>query len=215
MIMKKVIFIILAVLLLTGCNNSVDLKFDDKINTTINLNFSLDDYRNHSSESKYFSDDELKSQIEAIKNDNEAFSTGNNEPYNEIKYEENGNNYSATYDYNYTYDNFKYNMVLNSCFEYFLVDEDEDTIYISLSGNSICSPATLNVTAPSRMISNNAHSIKGNKYTWNISSNNNDIYMAISKTELNGSSKLIYLLYFSIIIIFIVGAYFIKKKKLK
>jgi len=105
-------------------------------------------------------------------------------------------------------------MVLSSCFEYFLVDEDDNAIYVSLSGKSICAPFELNVIAQNRMIKNNATSNINNKYTWNINYDNNDIYMAISKNKLDSQSSMIYLLYFTIIISCATGAYLIKKKKI-
>ena len=71
--MKKIVFVILLMLFLTGCSNSVTLDFKDNINAKIDLSFTLDEYDNYSNLNER---EDLISSIEAIRNDRGAFTNG-------------------------------------------------------------------------------------------------------------------------------------------
>ena len=202
--------------LLTGCNNSVSFDFNDNIDTKIDLSFTLSEYKAYSaSKSNVFADDEeARSSIEAIRYDNEAFDSNNSSLLNEKKFITDGNNYSASYEFTYTYSNFTHNSILNNCFDYFGVENDDKSIYVSLKGNSSCGPFKLSIKAKDRMINNNAKNVNGDEYIWNINSTNNNVYFAISKTPNNSSSiSMLYIIYFIIGIALAYIAYIFKKKK--
>ena len=78
--MKKIIFIVLITILLTGCSNSINFDFKDNITTEVKLSFSLDEYKYYSNRNstKFSNNEETISSINAIRNDREAFITGNN-----------------------------------------------------------------------------------------------------------------------------------------
>jgi hypothetical protein len=210
--MKKLIFIFLILFFLTGCNNSVEFDFNEDIDANINLSFTLDEYKKYSD---LEDEDELKSSIDAIRDDREAFVVGNHELFEEKSFINNNNYYNASYEYTYTYANFANNSVLNICFEYFGTKEDEKTIYLSLKGKSMCAPFKLIVKADNRIINSNENIKQGNEYIWNIQELNNDIYIAISKTEIVSSSFNVLNLIYVITAIVIGVVTFILNKKFR
>ena len=197
--MKKIIFIVLITILLTGCSNSINFDFKDNITTEVKLSFSLDEYKYYSNRNstKFSNNEETISSINAIRNDREAFITGNNNLFFEKYFTNNGNSYSAVYNYTYTYSNFSKNYLLNNCFEYFGVEEDAENIYVYLSGRSLCAPFNINIRAVDRMINNNAYSVNNGQYTWQVKETNNNIYFLISKEKINSQSiDMLYVIYF-------------------
>ncbi len=201
--------------LLTGCSNSVNFDFKDNIDMKINLSFTLNEYKAYSNRnSNPFSDDEeARSSIEAIRNDSEAFINGNNVLLNEKSFINNGNNYLAVYEYTYSYSTFSKNSILNSCFDFFGVEEDNDNVYVSLSGNSVCAPFKLSIKADNRMINNNSNNIQNNEYIWNIKEKDNNVYFAISKTPMNDMTiNSLYIVYFILGLVIAFIAYIIKKR---
>lgn len=182
--MKKIIFIILVLFCLTGCDNNVELEFNENIKAEIKFSFTLDEYKASVNE-KNLSDNEAKSRIESMIEFRNAFTDPYSELFEEKTYMNNGKYYNGIYEYSYTYSNFNDNYVLNNCFDDFGVEEDKESIYILAKGNSKCAPFDLKVTADDRMISSNEDEKDGNEYIWNIKKTNNDIYMAISKTPIS------------------------------
>ena len=86
--MKKLVFIFLMLFCLTGCANSVELNFNEDINTKINLSFTLDEFKARLNEPN-LSDSEAKSRIESIRNFRNAFT----DPYSDLLEEKSfGNN---------------------------------------------------------------------------------------------------------------------------
>jgi len=213
--MKKILLIFCIMFLLTGCSNSVNFDFKDNIDMKINLSFTLNEYKAYSNRnSNPFSDDEeARSSIEAIRNDSEAFINGNNVLLNEKSFINNGNNYLAVYEYTYSYSTFSKNSILNSCFDFFGVEEDNDNVYVSLSGNSVCAPFKLSIKADNRMINNNSNNIQNNEYIWNIKEKDNNVYFAISKTPMNDMTiNSLYIVYFILGLVIAFIAYIIKKR---
>lgn len=182
--MKKIVFIFLMLLCLTGCDNSVEFNFDKDIKTKVSLSFNLDEYKARLDE-KNLSDEEVKAQIESMIDFRNAFTDPYSDLFEEKSFVNNGKNYKGVYEYTYTYSNFNDNSILNNCFENFGVEEDKDRLYIFAEGKSKCAPFKLIVKADDRMISSNENVKDGNLYIWNIEEQNNDIYMSISKTTTN------------------------------
>lgn len=182
--MKKIVFIFLMLLCLTGCDNSVEFNFDKDIKTKVSLSFNLDEYKARLDE-KNLSDEEVKAQIESMIDFRNAFTDPYSDLFEEKSFVNNGKNYKGVYEYTYTYSNFNDNSILNNCFENFGVEEDKDRLYIFAEGKSKCAPFKLIVKADDRMISSNENVKDGNLYIWNIEEQDNDIYMSISKTTTN------------------------------
>lgn len=179
--MKKIVFIFLMLFFLTGCANSVELDFKEDIKARINLSFTLDEFKARLNEPN-LSDAEAKSRIESIRSFRNAFTDPYSDLLEEKNFGNNGRKYVGVYEYTYSYSNFYDNSVLNNCFESFGVKEDKERLYVFAEGKSKCGPFKLIVKADDRMISSNENSKDENQYVWNVKEENNDIYMAISKT---------------------------------
>lgn len=181
--MKKLVFILLLLLCLTGCNNKVEIDFNEDIKTKVSLSFTLDEYKEQLDEPN-LDDAEAKSRIESIIDFRNAFTDPYSDLFEEKSFMNKGKYYEGVYEYTYTYSNFNNNSVLNNCFEYFGVQDDEDSYYILAKGESKCAPFKLIVKADNRMLSSNENSKDDDQYIWNVQAANNDIYMAISKSTI-------------------------------
>lgn len=212
--MKKLIFIFLMLFCLTGCDNSIEFDFKEDINAKVSVSFNLDEYKAYLNEDD-LSDEEVKSIIESIIDTREAFDIPYSDLFEEKSYVNNGDYYSGIYEYKYTYSNFVDNSVLNNCFEYFGVQEDKNNLYITAKGKSICAPFKIKVKADNRMLSSNENSKNGNEYIWNVQELNNDIYMTISKTEVQTSSFNVMNVVYATMAIIIGGTALILNKKFK
>ena len=179
--MKKIVFIFLMLLCLTGCNNSVEFEFDEEIKAKVNVSFTLDEYKARLDEPN-LSNADVRARIESIIEFRNAFTDPYSDLFEEKSFATNGKQYKGVYEYTYTYSNFNDNSVLNNCFESFGVKEEKDSLYIFAEGKSKCAPFKLIVKTDDRMISSNEDNKDGNQYIWNVKDTNNDIYMAISKT---------------------------------
>ncbi len=217
--MKKYLLILICIFFLTGCESKIEYTFNDNIESEININFTLDEYKKYISE--YYGNDFDKEEenviIESINSHRKvkAFMDTYDNLYKEKIYNANNNRYSATYTYIYKYSNFNKNNILNHCFESFNTSEDENAYYVNLGGESQCAGTKLIVNAEDRMINSNSKNINGSKYTWNITKENNNIYFAISKNPVKVSmvSPLHIVLFILGIVVGIVG--FILNKKYK
>lgn len=215
--MKKIVIIFLLLFCLTGCANNVELDFNEDIKAKVSLSFTLDEYKTHSEE-KNLSDAEAKSRIESLIEFRNAFTDPYSDLFEEKSFENNGKYYKGVYEYTYTYSNFNDNSVLNNCFEYFGVEEDEESIYILAKGESKCAPFDLIVKADDRMLSSNENDKDGELYIWNIQKLNNDIYMAISKTAIDKTEKehnlfsVMDIIYLLVALIIAIVALVLKKK---
>ena len=217
--MKKYLLILICIFFLTGCESKIEYTFNDNIESEININFTLDEYKKYISE--YYGNDFYKEEenviIESINSHREikAFMDTYDNLYKEKNYSTSNNRYNATYTYIYKYSNFNKNNILNHCFESFNTSEDENAYYVNLGGESQCAGTKLIVNAEDRMINSNSKNINGSKYTWNITKENNNIYFAISKNPVKVSmvSPLHIVLFILGIVVGIVG--FILNKKYK
>ncbi len=99
-------------------------------------------------------------------------------------------NYSFSYRYNYDFDR---STLINNCFEYHLVEETEDYIYIKLSGKFYCmysKKIDIKVKTNNAVLENNAKKVDGNTYTWTLKDKDDvDIILNVSKKLKNDNSK--------------------------
>jgi len=216
--MKKYLIIISLLLILTGCESTIKYDFKgDSITSEVTINFTLDEYRSYAN--NYFGNDfgeetkeVLEESINSYRNNMNAFINNDSIKYNENYFTINNDNYSAKYTYTYNYVNFNRNNMLNYCFEIFNTYEDDNAYYVNLSGESYCTNSKLVITA-NNMLNNNSNNISNNTYIWTIKEQNNDIYFAISKKELNTNSfNMYYLIYVLVALILGIILYFLNKK---
>lgn len=218
--MKKLLFLLVCVILLTGCEASIKYNFDQYIESNVSASFTLDEYKvfanNHYGNDFGYEDDSvLRQNIESSKSSINAFINNNSTFYHLISYSSNGS-YNGSYKYTYTYSNFKDNYFMNYCFDNFIMNEDNDAYYIKASGNSVCSGAKIIITTQDRMINHNSDSVSNNNYIWNIKESNNNIYFSISKTPMSNTGiNTLYIIYFILGIGVAVFAFIIKNKKVR
>lgn len=214
--MKKILFILITCLLLTGCTVNYNLEINDsnfKETITGNvLNTELD--TNNSTSINNYSFLLNEEQASFYKNEN-------------IFYNKTTNNTKEGIDFDYNYifneNNFNNSRIINECFDNHVYEYKDNKYYLVVSGKFNCNyseTTNINITTDYNVTSNNAQTIKNNTYTWTINENNKDnIYFFITIDKTNKSSfnfswstfKTIGL----IIIILLSGIciYFVKKDK--
>lgn len=209
--MKKLLIVLLFTLILTGCNNTISLDFNDKIDAKIELSFSLGDYMNHVNEPT--NKENLKYSIDAIVSEARPLNNSYDELFTTAILNNTGDNYTGEYAYSYTYSNFKNNTILERCFENVIYEEDDNTIHILLNGDSICAPFKLKIKSDNRMILNNStEKVKG-EYVWDVKDKENDIRFDISKNIVESKEfKISNIIYIVLVVILIILIYLFNKK---
>lgn len=181
--MKKILFLIPLVLIISGCSSTYNLEIgNDSFKEQINMNFDKTQIP-----SEYIDEEiEIDDQITPLLEDEiSAFFSENNKYY-----KKNINYYDDYVDvklsYNYSASEFKDSNSLNSCFESVIFD-DKDSYYIHVYGNFYClysDEVTINIKTDNKVIRSNATSVNGNIYTWKINNDNKeevDIEFEVSK----------------------------------
>ena len=183
--MKKIIFLLLICLLLTGCTVNYNLDINDnnfKETLTGNvLNAELNN--NDNTDINMFSYLITGDQPAFYKNDNIFFNKTTNNTANGIDF-----------DYNYTFNEYNFNnsRIINECFDNHVYEYKDNTYYLVVSGKFRCNyskTTNINITTDYNVTSNNAQTIKNNTYTWTIDENNKDnIYFFITIDKTNKST---------------------------
>lgn len=214
--MKKILFILITCLLLTGCTVNYNLEINDNnFKETITgsvLNKELD--TNNSTSINNYSFLLSEEQPSFYKNENIFYNKTTNNAQDRIDF-----------DYNYIFNenNFNNSRIINECFDNHVYEYKDNKYYLVVSGKFNCNyseTTNINITTDYNVTSNNAQKIKNNTYTWTINENNKDnIYFFITINKTNKSSfnlswntfKTIGLII--IILLSSICIYFIKKDK--
>lgn len=180
--MKKIIFLLLICLLLTGCTVNYNLDINDNnfketlagnvLNTELNNNDNTD--------INMFSYLITGDQPAFYKNDNIFFNKTTNNTTNGIDF-----------DYSYTFNEYNFNnsRIINECFDNHIYEYKDNTYYLVVSGKFNCNyseKTNINITTDYNVTANNAQTIKNNTYTWTIDENNKDniyFFITIDKTK--------------------------------
>lgn len=178
--MKK-IFILIALLFLSGCTVNYNLEIEDN---NIKENINGDIYKN---EFDPIDDIYGDHNIYYLIYDNQSPFDNSQKLYNKsIKEEDDGRIiFDASYNYDGDYDKSR---IINNCYENHLFKETDNTYIIKLSGSFYCQYASVinvKVKTNNYVIDNNADEIDNNVYTWKISNNDSDIKLIISKKVKN------------------------------
>lgn len=183
--MKKIIFLLLICLLLTGCTVNYNLDINDnnfKETLTGNvLNTELNN--NDNTDINMFSYLITGDQPAFYKNDNIFFNKATNNTTNGIDF-----------DYSYTFNEYNFNnsRIINECFDNHIYEYKDNTYYLVVSGKFNCKyseTTNINITTNYNVTANNAQTIKNNTYTWTIDENNKDnIYFFITIDKTNKSN---------------------------
>ena len=216
---NKLVLIILLLFVSTGCESTIKYNFNDNIESNVNLNFTMNEYKEftnvyYGNDYGYQSNDILIQSLNNNKNNLYAFINYNNSiKYNLIDYSSNNEQYIAKYKYTYNYSNFKDNYILNYCFETFEINEDADMYQVFAMGRSNCIGAKIIIEANNRMIKHNATNVNNDEYIWNINEANNDISFTLSKFPItNNSNNILMFVFLGIAILIGILAYFLNKK---
>ena len=211
--MKKVLILIICILILSGCNNSISLDFNDKIDTTIDLSFDKSDFEGKVR--PLSSDENFEFAVEDILVEARPIIDNYDEMFEKEYLNVESNTVKGRYKYSYTYENFINNDLFNKCFEYPVVEDLGDSLSIYLSGNSKCGEFKILVKADKRMIINNSDSKENNQYVWDVKEDNNEIKFTISKDIIKEKGDTLKLIFYLIIAVIAGIGVFLFSKHLK
>lgn len=217
--MKKIISLILAILLLTGCSAKYDITFtDDKIKDEIRVYTDSDTVNNAT-----------QSTINSFSNKILEWERGHDHYTREV-YTDNGiTGYLYKYDFNY--DEYDAMSQIRKCYEDFELTYNDSEIILKTSNKFLCqnyykdvTDLTITINTDKVIISSNADEINGNTHTWKINKTNynnkpleikinrQEIYKPKKENPLNLTQILIFILFILLIIVYIINRKSIKKR---
>ena len=208
--MKRIIIGLLLILVLSGCSASINYEFEkEKIKSTINADFTIDDYYDNLETEIGDKDMNNQEKEELLFNDKSsivlnAFSN-NNIQYSEVKFDKNNYKYNVLYKYDYDYTNIKDSYFFN-CFENYKYFEDEDYYNFELSGSYKCNTSIkLKVSSEFGIDKSNSIEVKDGVHTFDLYEENNKIVFSVRKHRFNNvnTTKTIRIVAFVIMMIMI------------
>lgn len=164
--MKKILLALL-VFVLTGCTAQYNLEIDDN---SIKENVSIKILTSAVNES-FLQDQVDKSKI-VYADKLETYNT---------KFENDNENYNISFDYIHKTEDFTNSKFLNICYNSNKISVVEDKLIIKTSNQFNCinmdndihaDKVEINITTKLKVTGNNADEVQGNKYIWNITSEN-------------------------------------------
>lgn len=180
--MKKIGLLIISILLLTGCSNIYELNITkDGINENIELELDENIYEEESDSEGPNIISELKNNIPLL-NDNSRYYTKNINVDNNIIY--------ARLKGSYSYNEFKNSYLINRCFDNVFIDNNDEYLYISLSGFNCVFNQDIYIAISSEydVTKENALDYQDGYYLWNLK-NIDNIEFSISKNEIEVSNN--------------------------
>lgn len=183
--MKKIILIFLSIILLSGCDINYNINItNNKISTDLDLSVSETDYRNYNDNQE----EKLSATLYEYFDEREilAFDDMNYKDFYNKKVSKNGRSLDVNYTYKYTYLDFYKSSLLNTCFEDFIVLNEDNYFYVKAFGKFNCyyDDTKINIKTDRKVINSNHDSYKNGVYTWNIDrdkSNNVNIIFQVDK----------------------------------
>lgn len=217
--MKKIISLILAILLLTGCSAKYDITFtDDKIKDEIRVYTDSDTVNNAT-----------QSTINSFSNKILEWERGHDHYTREV-YTDNGMT-GYLYKYDFNYDEYDAMSQIRKCYEDFELTYNDSEIILKTSNKFLCqnyykdvTDLTITINTDKVITSSNADEINGNTHTWKINKtnyNNKPLEIRINRQEtykpkvenpLNLTQILIIILFILLIIVYIINRKSIKKR---
>ena len=213
---KKIIFMFLILILLTGCTSEYKLeisngKFEETISTTIPKNMVPDIQENQDIDFEY--DDQITPFLEE-----KTASTTTNDSFYKKKIDKTNDYFKINLNYTYDEESFKIANSINNCFEYPELDFSNN-YYINLQGAFYClygDSIDIKIKTKNKVVFNNADEVSGNTYIWHIDENNSqyvDIKMDIEKGTPNNIIAGVILVVIAIIVICIISYKFYTENK--
>ena len=213
---KRLLFIICFVLLLTGCdvNYSVTINEDETFDEEITMSF----LKTPSDGNNLTIAEDDKTPISINPNEDKFYSS---------KIIDKGNTYDMVYTYKHDMNSIKRAYFIANCFPETRISNTEDRIIINSGDGFACfigddglkaDSVKININTKLKVLNNNADSVDGNTYTWNINENNylaKEIYFEVERvnnegglsslgkeiTQKNSASSLTIVIVFSIVIV--------------
>lgn len=170
--MKKIIILVAILLITTGCTCEYNLKIENnKYSEEVVITANTTSERNNFNNTWTVPIDK---DIYNIGLDTENDGTVEGHTYNSRI---SGN--SLIFSYDFSRGEFANSTAASNCYKTFTISSSRGNTIISTSKEFTCfddypslNSATINITVDGQVISNNADSKVGNKYTWNINKNN-------------------------------------------
>lgn len=185
---KRLLFIICFVLLLTGCdvNYSVTINEDETFDEKITMSF----LKNASDGNNLTIAEDDKTPISVSPNEDKFYNA---------KIVDKGNTYDMVYTYKHDIDSIKRAYFIANCYPQMQITNNDEEIVINSGDGFACfigddglkaDSVKINITTKLKVLNNNADSVSGNTYTWNINANNylnKNIYFRLERVNNNGS----------------------------
>lgn len=174
--MKKIIFVLLFILIFSGCSVEYNLEIkDNKFFESITSNVdNLSQYNSHKDNRlvSFYSEALVTyytSQEEAKQNFH----------YYKSKPSYKNNLYKINYSYDFDMDNYTDSNAVKSCYEYFKITTNGNNVTLSTSNKFNCfnsynelDKVTINITSYYGVVRSNADKVNGKTYTWEITREN-------------------------------------------
>lgn len=215
--MKKIIFLSLACLTLTGCTVNYNLEIkENSFKETINGNILKEETTNKKNETDV-------NVFSSLINEEQSALLNTNILYKK-NIKENKNSYDFNYEFTYNEYDINESALLNKCFKNFKFEEKDNKYYFTAFGQFYCKYSdeiTINITTDHNVSSNNAKEVKDNTYTWVINdenSDNVDMYLVVDKNITTKKSNFAWSPLKTIVLILIlitsgIAIFFMKKKE--
>lgn len=181
--MKKYLFLVVLLLLLTGCDTDVNVTIN-KNNVTENFNISMNN-SNLNGDTVYSI---INSNLLNVEHDSEVlsyFTIENSIDSNPLKV-------TRTYQTN----NYNWDTAIARCFDEQNISLENDILKVSTSGGFNCfskynilDSVTINVKTDYKVLNNNATTINGNTYIWEFNRNSNLISNINLEVDLDNINK--------------------------
>ena len=167
--MKKIL-VIICLFFLSGCTSNYNLEISNnsfKENLTVYINKSEIPV-------KIYDDIELDDQITPFMNNKYLAIPSKEDSYYHKVVTDEGDYYKVLMNYDYTEKEFGVSTSLKNCFENYEFGYDKK-YYIHGYGNFYClysENLTISIKTNNKVLKNNADTVNGNVYTWNINKEN-------------------------------------------
>ena len=217
---KRIIFLIIVGLFLTGCTNQYNVTINgETISEEIISTIPSSDIVVQTEEEKAAGIEVDDPITPYIRDDQYPFINNN-----KIKYKKdvskNGNNTIVKLNYDYTFDNFKKSRVYNECFEKSIFERKDGYIRLAFMGEFYClygDSLDINISSDRKVLDDTANDVDNNVYTWVINEsnqNNTNIQMILDDGIDSTGSDNITLIFIIVLVLFIIfDIYIIVRKK--
>lgn len=171
---KRIIILFAVVLFLTGCKATVNINID-KNKVTENIEVTGSNNTEYS-KIKNWSGFPLETNYDDYMDN---YLLNDTEKRQGVKYYDvinDDNSFKTTVSSSFNFSSYQNSSIVNNCFEYFRVVEEDNTVTFYTSTGLRCSFYNYDIVVrtPYNVVSNNAHKVDSvtNTYTWSVNRNN-------------------------------------------